>query len=209
MGELMLPVPILLIENQPAFNQVLKSILAGLGYPAELILSTDHLAEAEQLLQHYLPNLILIDLSLDQTETITFIKKIKEIHPDSKLMVSLAQQQTALLFEAIQAGAQGYIFHEYTHAEILNNIKIMLRGGAPMHHILAQYILAYQVQSHSKISKTRPNKLIDLTATEYEILNLISEGLNPQQVAKQTSSSLYKIEGNIKNTYRKIACLEN
>jgi len=43
----MLPVPIMLIEDQPAFNYLLESILVGIGYPAELIMSTDHLAEAE------------------------------------------------------------------------------------------------------------------------------------------------------------------
>ena len=93
----MLPVPILLIENQPTFNHLLKSVLVGIGYPAELIMSTDHLVEAEQLLQQHLPNLILIDLSLDQTATIIFIKQLKKIHPDANVIAVLTQQQTLYL----------------------------------------------------------------------------------------------------------------
>ena len=205
----MLPVPILLIENQPTFNHLLKSVLVGIGYPAELIMSTDHLVEAEQLLQQHLPNLILIDLSLDQTATIIFIKQLKKIHPDANVIAVLAQQQTSLLFDAIQAGAQGYIFHENTETEILNNIKSILRGGAPIHHVLAQYILSHQVESKQIISAAQLNKPIHLSAIEYEILNLVSGGLNLQQVAEQTFTSFYKIEGNIKSTYRKIACLKN
>ena len=205
----MLPVPILLIEYQPAFNNILESVLVGLGYPAELIIHTDHLAKAEQLLQQHLPNLILIDLSLDQTDTITFIKQLKKIHPDANVIAVLAQQQTSLLFDAIQAGAQGYIFHEDTEAEILKNIKSILRGGAPIHHVLAQYILSHQVESKQIISTAQLNTPIHLSAIEYEILNLVSGGLNLQQVAEQTSTSLYKIEGNIKSTYRKIAYLKN
>ncbi|MFD1438455.1 response regulator [Acinetobacter terrae] len=209
MAELMLPVPIMLIEDQPAFNHLLESILVGIGYPAELIMSTDHLAEAEQLLQQHLPNLILIDLSLDHIATITFIKQLKKIHPDANVIAVLAQQQTSLLFDAIQAGAQGYIFHEDTEAEILKNIKSILRGGAPIHHVLAQYILSHQVESKQIISTAQLNTPIHLSAIEYEILNLVSGGLNLQQVAEQTSTSLYKIEGNIKSTYRKIAYLKN
>ena len=205
----MLPVPIMLIEDQPAFNHLLESILVGIGYPAELIMSTDHLAEAEQLLQQHLPNLILIDLSLDHIATITFIKQLKKIHPDANVIVVLTQQQTSLLFDAIQAGAQGYIFHENTETEILNNIKSILRGGAPIHHVLAQYILSHQVESKQIISTAQLNTPIYLSAIEYEILNLVSAGLNLQQVAEQTFTSLYKIEGNIKSTYRKIACLKN
>jgi DNA-binding NarL/FixJ family response regulator len=208
-AELMLPVPIILIEDQPAFNHLLERVLVGIGYPAELIMSTDDLVEAEQLLQQHLPNLILIDLSLDQTDTITFIKQLKKIHPDANVIVVLEQQQTSLLFDAIQAGAQGYIFHENTEAEILNNIKSILRGGAPIHHVLAQYILSHQVESKQIISAAQLNKPIYLSAIEYEILNLVSAGLNLQQVAEQTFISLYKIEGNIKSTYRKIACLKN
>jgi len=208
-AELMLPVPILLIENQPTFNHLLKSVLVGIGYPAELIMSTDHLVEAEQLLQQHLPNLILIDLSLDQTATIIFIKQLKKIHPDANVIAVLTQQQTSLLFDAIQAGAQGYIFHEDTEEKILNNIKSILRGGAPIHHVLAQYILSHQVESKQIISAAQLNKPIHLSAIEYEILNLVSGGLNLQQVAEQTFTSFYKIEGNIKSTYRKIACLKN
>ena len=209
MAELMLPVPIMLIEDQPAFNHLLESILVGIGYPAELIMSTDHLAEAEQLLQQHLPNLILIDLSLDHIATITFIKQLKKIHPDANVIAVLTQQQTSLLFDAIQAGAQGYIFHEDTEAKILKNIKSILRGGAPIHHVLAQYILSHQVESKQIISTAQLNTPIHLSAIEYEILNLVSAGLNLQQVAEQTFTSLYKIEGNIKSTYRKIACLKH
>ncbi|WP_445660251.1 response regulator [Acinetobacter sp. F16] len=209
MGELMLPVPILLITDQPTLNTLLERVLIGLGYPAKLILCTDHLAEAEQLLQRHLPNLILIDLSIDGIATISFIKQLKKIHPDANVMVSLAQHQTTLLFEAIQAGAQGYIFYEHTETEMVNNIKSILRGGAPIHHVLAQYILSHQVESTQTISTTQLNQALHLSATEYEILNLVSTDLNPQQVAEQTSTSLYKIEGTIKSIYQKIAGLKS
>lgn len=54
------------------------------------MMSTAHLAEAKQLLQHYLPNLILIDVSLDQTATITFIKQLKKFHPHASVIGVLA-----------------------------------------------------------------------------------------------------------------------
>ena len=169
----MLPVPILLITDQPTLNTLLECVLVGLGYPAELIMSTDHLAEAEQLLQHHLPNLVLIDLSIDGIATISFIQQLKKIHPDANVMVSLAQHQTALLFEAIQAGAQGYIFYEHTEAEMVNNIKSILRGVAPIHHVLAQYILSHQIESKPTISTPQLNPPLYLSYIEYEILNLL------------------------------------
>ena len=203
MGELILPVPIMMIDDRPAFNNHLKMILINLGYPNELIMSTGNLAEAELWLQQHLPNLIFIDVGIDPIAKLNFIKKLKHIHPDTYVIAILAQQQTALLFDAIQSGAQGYVFHHHTDIEIINNIKSILRGGAPIHHDLAQYILSRQV-------KTIKNKtVLTFTPIEYEILNLISTGLNSQQVADQTDIPLYKIEGNIKNTYKKIASLEH
>jgi len=202
-GELILPVPIMMIDDRPAFNNHLKMILINLGYPNELIMSTGNLAEAELWLQQHLPNLIFIDVGIDPIAKLNFIKKLKHIHPDTYVIAILAQQQTALLFDAIQSGAQGYVFHHHTDIEIINNIKSILRGGAPIHHDLAQYILSRQV-------KTIKNKtVLTFTPIEYEILNLISTGLNSQQVADQTDIPLYKIEGNIKNTYKKIASLKH
>ncbi len=192
----MLPVPIMMIMDQPTFNNLSESILIRLGYPDELIIYTNNLTEAEQLLQQHLPNLILIDLCLDQSKSISLIKKINKIHPDAHIIVLLAQQETALLFAAIQAGVQGYIFYEHTEAEILNHIKTILRGGAPIHDALAQYILSHQLGFHKTGS-----------TIENDILKLISDGLSPQQIAEQMTVPLYKIEGHIKNIYQKIACL--
>ncbi|MGE8556921.1 MAG: response regulator [Acinetobacter sp.] len=193
----------MMIDDRPAFNNHLKMILINLGYPNELIMSTGNLAEAELWLQQHLPNLIFIDVGIDPIAKLNFIKKLKHIHPDTYVIAILAQQQTALLFDAIQSGAQGYVFHHHTDIEIINNIKSILRGGAPIHHDLAQYILSRQV-------KTIKNKtVLTFTPIEYEILNLISTGLNSQQVADQTDIPLYKIEGNIKNTYKKIASLKH
>jgi DNA-binding NarL/FixJ family response regulator len=202
-GELILPVPIMMVDDRPVFNDHLKMILMNLGYPKELIMSTENLAEAESWLQQHLPNLIFINVEIDPIAKINFIKKLKHIHPDTYVIAILARQQTALLFDAIQSGAQGYVFHHHTDIEIINNIKSILRGGAPIHHDLAQYILSRQVKEIE--NKTA----LAFTTIEYEILNLISTGLNSQQVADQTDIPLYKIEGNIKNTYKKIASLEH
>jgi len=203
----MLPVPMMMIKDQPTFNHLSESILIRLGYPTELMIHSHDLIEAEQLLQQHLPNLILIDLRLNQSERISFIRKIKKVHPDAHMIVVLAQQETSLLFAAIQAGVQGYIFYEHTEAEIFNHIKTILRGGAPIHDGLAQYILSYQLGFHQTLSTTKINQPIQLTTIENAILKLISEGLSPQQIAQQLTVPLYKIEGHIKNIYQKITCL--
>ncbi|WP_312159114.1 MULTISPECIES: response regulator [unclassified Acinetobacter] len=193
----------MMVDDRHVFNDHLKMILINLGYPKGLIMSTENLAEAESWLQQHLPNLIFIDVEIAPIAKLNFIKKLKHIHPDSYVIAILAQQQTGLLFDAIQSGAQGYVFHHHTDIEIINNIKSILRGGAPIHHDLAQYILSRQVE-------TIENKIaLAFTTIEYEILNLISTGLNSQQVADQTDIPLYKIEGNIKNTYKKIASLQH
>lgn len=209
MGELTLPVPIMMIEDQPTFKHRLEMILMGLGYPTELMISTQNLAEAEALLQQHLPNLIFIDLELNSPAKLRFIKQLKRIHSDSYVIAILTEQHTALLFDAIQSGAQGYVFHHQTEAEMINNIKSILRGGAPLHHNLAQYILSRQTQCSENKSELEEKTVLALTSIEYKILNLVSAGLNSQQVADQTNIPLYKIEGNIKNTYRKIASLEH
>lgn len=209
MGEPILPVPIMMIEDQPLFNYQLEMILMRLGYPKELMMSTQNLAEAETWLQQHLPNLIFIDVTVEPTAKLGFIKKLKHIHPDSYVIAILAQQQTALLFNAIQSGAQGYVFHHHTEAEMLNHIKSTLRGGAPIHHDLAQYLLSHPTTGIENKSRIEENPTLSLTAIESEILNLVAAGLNSQQVADQTHIPLYKIEGNIKNIYRKIASLDS
>lgn len=207
MGEPILPVPVMMIEDQLVFNHPLEMILMRLGYPKELMMNTQHLAEAETWLQQHLPNLIFIDVDINHTAKLRFIKELKHIHPESQVIAILAREQTALLFNAIQSGAQGYIFHHHTDAEMLNHIKSTLRGGAPIHHDLAQYILSLPAKCIENTFWLEENSTLMLTAIESEILNLVAAGLNSQQVADQTNLPLYKIEGNIKNIYRKIASL--
>ncbi|CAB1215769.1 response regulator transcription factor [Acinetobacter bouvetii] len=207
-GELTLPVPVLMIEGLPAFNIQLESILIGLGYPAALITSTANLVEATQFSQQHLPNLLVIDLNTDTVSSFEFISQFKRHYPDAHVIAVCSQKQLPILFQAIQAGAQGYIFYENTETEIVNNIKSILRGGAPIHHDIAQYILSHTPELNKSLSPqshlSRP-----FTQIENEILNLVCDGLNAQQVAEHTAIPLYKIEMNIKNTYKKIACLSH
>ncbi len=203
MGELTLPVPILMIKDQLTFNHLSENILMRLGYPAELMIHTDNLIEAEQLLQQHLPNLILIDLYLNQSEKISFIRRIKKIHPDAYIIVVLASTRPVCYLLQFKRMYKGYIFHEHTEAEIFSHIKTILRGGAPIHYALAQYILSHQPNINKTQATTKTPLPIHLTAIENDILNLISEGLSPQQIAQQITVPLYKIEGHIKNIYRK------
>jgi len=98
---LVLPVPVLLIENQSAFNPVLETFFIGLGgYPTELMMSMTHLIEADYLSQPHLPNLISIDYPSIKQQRL-------HLSSNSKFLFryeqdnDLSQPQTSLLLKAI------------------------------------------------------------------------------------------------------------
>lgn len=197
-NDLILPVPVLLINRRAALPEpLLRNILKDMGYPQELIMSGQTLDAAEKLMIQHLPNLIFY--SAFERADLNFIKTIKHCCPSSHLVTFHQAAQTELIAAALQAGADAYLLDGASAEAALQQMKSILRGGAALHPQFARRLL------QEAFNSTGSTAVKPFSPAEQQILQLISQSSTAEQAAARLKLSVYQVNGLIRNIFRKLA----
>lgn len=206
--EAVLPVPVLIVEDEYVIQRRLKIILTNLGYNEDVLLFANTVKEAYSIIQQQPIALALVDLGLPDGSGISIIEKIREQDAQALILVVSAWSTQDSLFSAIQAGATGYVLKERDDVEVALAIRSILRGGAPIDPFVAREILKQiSIPAISlTVEQNRPAADQEtLTQREQEILSLVAQGLSNREIAEQLCVSRYTVESHIKHIYRKLS----
>ncbi len=206
--ETILPVPVLIVEDEDLIQERLKNILTELGYRKDMLIFAKNLQQAFVEIEQQPVSLALVDLGLPDGNGIELIERLRTLDSNAMILVISAWSTQESLFSAIKAGATGYVLKDRDDAEVLLSIRSILRGGAPIDPFIAQEILK-QI-SAAVLPAARDQKILDadielLTNRETEILNLVAQGMSNREIAEQLFVSKYTVESHIKHIYRKLS----
>jgi DNA-binding NarL/FixJ family response regulator len=140
------------------------------------------------------PDYVLMDIELPGINGIKGTKIIKDKYPHVEIVMVTVYEDSDLVFEALKAGASGYITKSANYMELLAALDEISRGGAPMSSKIARLVI-----DNFHINPNSP-----LTKRETEILQLISEGKTYTQISEQLFISKETSKTHIKNIYAKL-----
>jgi DNA-binding NarL/FixJ family response regulator len=150
--------------------------------------------EAIKHLQSDRPDYVLMDIELPGMNGIKGTKAIKDKYPNIEIVMVTVYEDSDLVFEALKAGASGYITKSANYLELLAALDEITKGGAPMSSKIARLVI-----DNFHINPNSP-----LTKRETEILQLISEGKTYTQISEQLFISKETSKTHIKNIYAKL-----
>ena len=206
-NELILPVPVIIIEDEPLIQTRLLNILVDFGYAVEQIILAASIQQAKIKYAQNLPNFALVDLGLPDGNGIALIEHFKQYNHDISILVISAWSTQDTIIAALKAGATGYVLKERDDLEVTLAIRSLLRGGAPIDPFIARQILE-QMSAHADIkTQAVENKIQSslLSIREHEILELVAKGMSNREIANFLNLSRYTVECHIKYIYRKLA----
>ncbi len=140
------------------------------------------------------PDVVLMDLGLPGMSGIEGIRRIKERLPELDVLVLTVHGETNLVFEALCAGACGYLLKSTLPTKILQAIEQTHRGGAPMSDQIARMVVS-SFHTHFQAS---------LTQREKEVLTLLCQGKSYKMIAEALFISEDTVRYHIKNVYKKL-----
>jgi DNA-binding NarL/FixJ family response regulator len=144
------------------------------------------------------PDIILLDIGLPGMSGIEGIVHLKNISPSSKVIILTIRDDDESIFKAICSGASGYLLKDSTSDKILEAVREVLNGGAPMNSSIAARVL--------KMFKDFAPGQGDysLTKREKEILKLLVDGLSKNNIAEKLFLSYHTVDAHIRKIYEKL-----
>ncbi len=200
--ELILPAPVLLVEDEILIRRRLEGLLLQLGYLPEALVFSTSLAEARACLAEQPMALALVDLGLPDGSGIDLIAEMRAADPSLAILVISAWSTEDAIFAALRAGATGYVLKERDDLEIMLALRSVLRGGAPIDPFIARRVIDDFQPKPTPQTGAAPSQT--LTPREDQILRLVAEGLGNREIATQLFLSPYTVECHIKHIYRKL-----
>lgn len=152
-------------------------------------------------LQELPVDVALMDIGLPGINGIEGVKKALEIHENLNILMLTVYKESKVVFEALCAGACGYLVKNTPPTRLLEAIKEVHEGGSPMSSMIARQVITVFQQNNPEYSD---GEEYDLSEREKEVLNKLSEGDNYQQIAESLFISVDTVRHHIRNIYKKL-----
>jgi DNA-binding NarL/FixJ family response regulator len=146
------------------------------------------------------PDVLLMDIGLPGMNGIEGIKRVKEILPDLTILVLTIYEENDLIFEALCAGASGYLVKKTPPSRLIEAISEAYRGGAPMTSHIARKVIDYFQQKKT----TSADSQNILTSREKEILSGLVDGNSFKAIADSHFISIETVRFHFRNIYKKL-----
>lgn len=183
-------------------NDQLRATLARVIGRAEGFRCLGQYASAEEALKALptdRPEVVLMDINLPGMNGVECVRQLKPLLPDTQVIMLTVYEDTENIFNALAAGAAGYLLKRTPREELLAAIRDVCRGGSPMTtHIARKVVQSFQKGGAS----TQPTE--NLSAREQEVLDLLSQGFLYKEIAEKLGISYETVHTYIRRIYEKL-----
>lgn len=187
-----------IVEDDKNYNQALKNII-DFQEDMECVAQFFNGKNALQKLEAIEPDVVLMDIQLQDLSGIDIVFKLTELMPGTSFVMCTSFENDEKIFSALRAGASGYLVKGDPLTKIIQAIMEAHKGGAPM-----SFAIAKRVLQHFQESKVQVQSLALLTVTEKEVLELLAQGLLYKEIADKKNVTIDTIKKHIGNIYRKL-----
>jgi DNA-binding NarL/FixJ family response regulator len=164
----------------------------------EVIDSFGNAEEAVVAIPRDQPDIVIMDINLPGMSGINCITEIRDKCPATQFMMFTVYENDDKVFQALQAGASGYLLKKTPPSAIIDSIKDLYHGGSPMSSNIARKLV-----SHYQDKKERAHSLL-LSPRENEILALLAKGLLYKEIADKLSIVTGTVRQHIHKIYEKL-----
>jgi len=191
-------ITVCVVEDDPELRESISSFIEGSpGFTCLGAFRTGE--EALKAIPALAPAVVLMDINLPGISGIQCVKRLKEKMPNLQTLMLTVYENSDRIFEALTAGACGYLLKSTPPEKLLEAIQDMQNGGSPMSsHIARKVVLAFH-------PTTRTSPVIQqLAPREQEVLDLLSKGCPYKQIAAEMGVGIGTVQTYIRRIYEKL-----
>ena len=144
------------------------------------------------------PDVVLMDINLPGISGIECVRRLKQNVPETLFIMLTVYEDSGKIFQALQAGASGYLLKMTPPDELIKAIRDVMNGGSPMSAQVARKV----VQSFHSASTAQPD--VQLSEREEDVLHSLSSGKTYKEIADELNISVDTVHNHLKKIYNKL-----
>ena len=179
----------------------IRNGLAGIIQMSDGFILLHSFASAEEALPAIIsssPDIVIMDINLPGINGIDCIRQARIKNPRVQFMMFTIYENSDTVFEALEAGASGYLLKNSSPAKIVESLKEMYEGGSPMNAAIAKKLVMKFQKRVSTLNQ------YNLTPKEHEVLQLMSKGYLYKEIAAELNNTVNTIKQHIRHIYEKL-----
>jgi DNA-binding NarL/FixJ family response regulator len=197
-----MPISISIVEDNDKLRGTLAKLIGrreGFRFISDYASAEDALAALPKVK----PEVVLMDINLPGINGVECVRKLKQILPQTQVMMLTVYEDTENIFNALAAGANGYMLKRTPTKELIAAIREVHRGGSPMTTHIARLV----VQSFQKpvaAAAASGGEISDLSEREQQVLDLLAQGLIYKEIAEKLNIGYETVHTYIRRIYEKL-----
>ncbi|HYV80795.1 MAG TPA: response regulator transcription factor [Streptosporangiaceae bacterium] len=198
---------VLVVDDHALFRRGLEMVLTE-EPDIELVGEASDGAEAVEKAGEALPDVVLMDIRMPKSSGIEACRAMKEVSPSAKIVMLTISDEEEDLFEAIRAGASGYLLKDIPYDEVADVVRAVHGGQSLINPSMAAKLLTefaalakHDGDGEERTQQVPPPKLTD---REMEVLRLVARGMNNRDIAKELFISENTVKNHVRNILEKL-----
>ena len=196
-----MPISVSIVEDNDKLRGTLAKVIGraeGFRFASDYGSAEDALAGLPKVK----PDVVLMDINLPGMNGVECVRQLKVLLPATQIMMLTVYEDTENIFNALAAGASGYMLKRTPVKELIEAIHEVKRGGSPMTtHIARKVVLSFQKTSGQQQAA---NELSEVSEREQQVLDLLAQGLIYKEIADKLEISYETVHTYIRRIYEKL-----
>jgi len=199
------PIRVLIADDHALFRRGLEMVLDEED-DIDLVGQASDGAEAVTMAGESLPDIVLMDIRMPKTNGIEACRAIKEVSPSAKIVILTISDEEEDLFEAIRAGASGYLLKDIPLDEVAEAVRAVHGGQSLINPSMAGKLLTEFATLAKRDDEERAQEVPAprLTEREMQVLKLVARGMNNRDIAKELFISENTVKNHVRNILEKL-----
>jgi DNA-binding NarL/FixJ family response regulator len=194
---------VLIVDDHALFRRGLQMVLKQ-EEDIDVVGEAGDGTEAVQRAQELMPDVILMDVRMPRRSGIEATQQIKDLMPHVKILMLTISDEEADLYDAIKAGASGYLLKEISIDEVADAIRSVWQGQSRISPSMASKLLTEFAAMSKRADERQQLPAPRLTEREMGVLKLVAQGLNNRDIAKELFISENTVKNHIRNILEKL-----
>jgi two-component system NarL family response regulator len=199
------PIRTMIVDDHALFRRGLEMVLAS-ERDIDLVGQASDGAEAVEKAAESLPDVVLMDIRMPRSSGIEACRAMKEATPSAKIVILTISDEEEDLFEAIRAGASGYLLKDIPLDEVADTVRAVYGGQSLINPSMAGKLLTEFATLARRDGEERVQEVPAprLTEREMQVLKLVARGMNNRDIAKELFISENTVKNHVRNILEKL-----